>query len=648
MTSDSASSSHSWLGGLVDSFRDTNLGDELLWHLTSTVYGNEASLFASIIMGAAATFAGWGMTFSPVFPILLAGQLVIAIARLRLLRQFKIVSRARTQKAWSRDLDRGFSFWSTLYAFVLGIAFYMMAATPNGHNTLPLALGSVVGFSINFSTRNAGRFRLFVQQVLAVSVPLIFGLMTLPIEYGWYYAILCVGLDVSTIIMGRASNRKIIEHYRVNETNRTMARFDMLTGSLNRFSFNAELTAKLQGKSSERFALISVDLDDFKEVNDTLGHSAGDRVIIEVAERLRAVVKPDDIVARLGGDEFVILARADGDDAWWPDGFADAILETLSLPVDFETTLQPIGASLGVALYPDHGDTPEELFKRADIALYDAKRSGRRRYRIFDMSMQRKLDDARMLEIEMAVAIREDQFEAWLQPIVTIETGEIVGYEALARWRHPGLGIISPDRFIPVAERTGAIISIGQRILEKACEMAVGWDSRLTIAVNLSPRQFRNPKELVASIKRTVAASRLEPSRLYIEMTESVMLEDTPQTRDAARELAEFGVRFSLDDFGTGYSSLAYIQNYPFSRIKIDRNFINRIDLDDVSPAIIASVCLLASQTRMDVVAEGVETRHQADTLKSFGIQYAQGYLYGRPQLRPVESAQARGALTQA
>ena len=344
----------------------------------------------------------------------------------------------------------------------------------------------------------------------------------------------------------------------------------------------------------------------------------------------------------------MILARADGDDAWWPDGFAEAILETLSLPVDFETTLQPIGASLGVALYPDHGDTPEELFKRADIALYDAKRSGRRRYRIFDMSMQRKLDDARMLEIEMAVAIREDQFEAWLQPIVTIETGEIVGYEALARWRHPGLGIISPDRFIPVAERTGAIISIGQRILEKACEMAVGWDSRLTIAVNLSPRQFRNPKELVASIKRTVAASRLEPSRLYIEMTESVMLEDTPQTRDAARELAEFGVRFSLDDFGTGYSSLAYIQNYPFSRIKIDRNFINRIDLDDVSPAIIASVCLLASQTRMDVVAEGVETRHQADTLKSFGIQYAQGYLYGRPQLRPVESAQTRGALTQA
>lgn len=637
MTSDRASSSYSGLRRLLDSFRERDLDDELLWHLTSSVYGNEASLFASIFMGAGITLAGWVMTGAPVFAILLLFELVIAIARLRLLRLFRLVARARTRGTWAQKLDRGFSFWSTLYALVLGIAFYAMAATPHGHNTLPLAVGSAVGFSINFSTRNAGRVRLFAQQVLASTAPLLVGLITLPIENGWYYAALFVGLDVSTIIMGRAANRKIIEHYRVNETNRKMARFDMLTGSLNRFSFSDALTEILRDKATDRFAIISIDLDDFKEVNDTLGHSAGDRVIGEVAGRLRALSKCDDIVARFGGDEFVILARNDGQDPSWPNGFARAIMEALTLPVDLETTLQPIGASLGIALYPDHGAAPEELLKRADIALYDAKRLGRRRYRTFDISMQQRLDDARMLEIEMAVAIREDQFEAWLQRIVNIETGEIVGYEALARWRHPGLGLITPDRFIPVAERTGAIVAIGQIILEKACAIAAGWDARLTIAVNLSPRQFRNPRELVASIQRTLAASRLAPSRLYIEITESVMLEDTPQTREAVRQLADYGVRFSLDDFGTGYSSLGYIQSYPFSRIKIDRNFINRIDMDEVSPAIVASVCLLASQTHMDVVAEGVETRPQAEKLKGFGIQYAQGYLYGRPQLRPVE-----------
>lgn len=303
----------------------------------------------------------------------------------------------------------------------------------------------------------------------------------------------------------------------------------------------------------------------------------------------------------------------------------------LAQPIDVNSNSLQLSASVGVAFYPEHGASPEDLMKRADIALYEAKRLGRGRHAIFDLAMQRKLDDARQIEIDMEIAVGQDQFEAWLQPIFDINMGVIIGYEALARWRHPTHGLIQPDRFIPVAEQTGAIVAIGEKILEKACLMATSWDPNLTIAVNLSPRQFRDPMALVSCIRRVLTITRLAPSRLFIEITESVMLEDTPETREAVRQLADYGVRFSLDDFGSGYSSLSYIQNYPFSRIKIDRNFIDRLDKDEVSSAIVASVCLLAKRTQMDVVAEGVETRRQVATLKDLGICYAQGYLYGRP-----------------
>ena len=493
-------------------------------------------------------------------------------------------------------------------------------------------MSGAVGFAIAFVTRNAARFRLMAAQVLAVTVPVICGLVVLPITNGYYYAALTFGLVLTTFTLGRASNARIIAHFWVNDTNRRMARFDTLTGILNRFSFNDALTDALGAEHVEHFALIVVDLDRFKEINDTLGHVAGDQVIVEAAARLKAEVGSRDVVARLGGDEFVIIARGEGHEFMGPGNLTARIVAALAKPIEVNSSLLPISASVGVAFHPEHGDGPEELMKRADIALYESKRLGRGRYAIFDLAMQRKLDDARQIEIDMATAIREDQFEAWLQPIFDIDGGVIIGYEALARWRHPTLGLIQPDRFIPAAEQTGAIVAIGELIMEKACAMAAGWSKDLTIAVNLSPRQFRDPRALIESTQRILTKTRLDPSRLFLEITESVMLEDTPQTREAVRQLADYGVRFSLDDFGSGYSSLSYIQNYPFSRIKIDRNFISRLDEDEVSSAIVASVCLLAKRTRMDIVAEGVETGAQAATLKVLGIHYAQGYLYGRPR----------------
>jgi predicted signal transduction protein with EAL and GGDEF domain len=291
----------------------------------------------------------------------------------------------------------------------------------------------------------------------------------------------------------------------------------------------------------------------------------------------------------------------------------------------------PVSASVGVAMYPEHGATDEELMKNADIALYEAKRAGRNRAHLFNAAMQSKVDDATVLEIELQNAVADDQFEAWFQPIENIETGEIVGYEALARWRHPVRGLIQPDRFVPFAEHSGAIVAIGERVLEKACIAAAGWPTHLTVAVNLSPGQFRQPKRLVEAIKTALLRSGLAPSRLYIEITESLMLDDTAQTRDAINELAGYGVRFSLDDFGVGYSSLSYIQCYPFSRIKIDKKFIDKIDADRTSAAIIAAVFELAARINLDIVAEGVETRAQQAALRNLGITLAQGYLYGHP-----------------
>jgi EAL domain-containing protein (putative c-di-GMP-specific phosphodiesterase class I) len=235
-----------------------------------------------------------------------------------------------------------------------------------------------------------------------------------------------------------------------------------------------------------------------------------------------------------------------------------------------------------------------------------------------------------------------DQFEAWFQPIQNIDNGTIVGYEALARWRHPTLGLIAPDRFIPVAEQNGAIVEIGQAILGKACRAAAQWDTRLTVAVNLSPGQFRRPQLLVEAIRDTLARTRLVPSRLFIEITESLLLEDTPRTRAAINELSELGVHFTLDDFGAGYSSLSYIQDYPFSRIKIDKKFVHQIDQDNVSSAIIASVGVLAERIHVEIVAEGVETRAQQAALRGLGVHFAQGYLYGRPSPRIAGAAAAQ------
>jgi diguanylate cyclase (GGDEF)-like protein len=624
-----------WLHSPLSAFTDHGIDDDLLRYLVGTVHGERGILIASSVMGALVTAESWGMTGAAIFLCHGLGHVVVGAGRLRGAHHHLSSASPGAPRATTLAFDAASSFWSAAYALLLGLTCYSLSARARAQDTLPLAVAICVGFTISFVSRSAGRMRMLTLQILAISGPMIYGMLTLEVANGRYYAVLFLGIAPASIVMGLAANARIVELFRANDANRRMARLDMHTSLMNRFAFTDAL-ADASRSINGRFALMTIDLDRFKEVNDTLGHLVGDAVIRQTADRLREVVGPRDFVARLGGDEFVILVRSGDLDARGIDAFAGRVVAALRRAYEFETLALPASASVGVALFPDHGTDVLDLMKHADIALYESKRAGRGRHRVFNDSMRSKLADARMLELEMGRAIRADQFEPWFQPIQDIETGEIRGYEALARWRHPTLGLISPDRFIPIAEQNGAIVEIGHAILEKACRAAASWDPRLTIAVNLSPGEFRRPAQLVGSILETLRATGLDPSRLFIEITESLMMEDTPQTRSAIQQLADHAVRFSLDDFGAGYSSLSYIQSYPFSKIKIDKKFIDHIDSDDVSAAIVASVRVLAERVRMDIVAEGVETRAQQTALRSLGIRLAQGYLYGRPSPRIV------------
>ena len=623
-----------WASPWSAPFADRDVDDELLRYLVGTVHSARGPLYASMTMGALMTFIAWIMTGQPLFLVYCVGHAIVGAGRLHCLRDFTEHSVVHESRARTLAFDSNFRVWSTFYALLLGLACHALTAASLRDQTLPLAVAGCTGFSIAFVTRSAGRLKTLRDQILGLSAPVVYGLLTLPIQFGPEYAFLLTGLAISSLVLGRAANARLVELFRANEANRRMARQDMLTGVMNRYAFAGALDDALRMANDQpgtHFAVLTIDLDRFKEINDTLGHVVGDAVIVEMARRLRVATRAGDLVARLGGDEFVILTLAEAADAGTSDDVARRVIDTLCAPFEIGAQLLPASASVGVAIYPDHGENALDLMKHADIALYEAKRAGRGRYRMFDASMRSALADARQLELEMEKAIREDQFEVWYQPIQNLETGAITGYEALARWRHPILGLVPPNRFIPVAEQSGAIVALGRIILEKACEAAAHWDPRLTIAVNLSPGQFHRSALLVETIKATLARTGLAPSRLYLEITETLLMEDTPQTRAAIHELADHGVRFSLDDFGVGYSSLSYIQSYPFSKIKIDKKFVDHVDTDNVSSAIIASVCVLADRIHLEIVAEGVETRVQQAALRALGIRLAQGYLFGRP-----------------
>jgi diguanylate cyclase (GGDEF)-like protein/PAS domain S-box-containing protein len=429
-----------------------------------------------------------------------------------------------------------------------------------------------------------------------------------------------------------ATFEDITEWQQAQEQISHMARHDALTNLPNRTLFREQLEKGLRlAKRSDQLAVLCLDLDHFKDINDSLGHPIGDALLKEVARRLGDCVTENDTVARLGGDEFAIVELCGDCGPSAVATLASYVVEKVAAPYDIAGHQLVIGVSIGISLAPEDGKNPDELLKKADLALYRAKADGRGTYRFFETGMDARAQARRMLELDLRAALERDEFEVYYQPIRDLAGDRIVAFEALARWNHPLRGLIAPTNFIPLAEETGLVVPLGECVLRKACADAAGWSQEVAVAVNLSPVQFKNPN-LVSSVKAALQASGLAAGRLELEITESVLLQNSAATLAVLHELRALGVRISLDDFGTGYSSLSYLRSFPFDKIKIDRSFVTELATREDSMAIVRAVTGLGKSLGIVTTAEGVETDAQFDLLRREGCTQAQGYLFSPPR----------------
>jgi len=410
-----------------------------------------------------------------------------------------------------------------------------------------------------------------------------------------------------------------------------LARYDELTALPNRVNFRDEIERLLaiSHDAARLSALLFVDLDQFKQVNDTLGHPCGDELLCAVADRLRDMLRPEDFVARFGGDEFVVFQqniKSDEDAA----GLARRIVDRLSERYEIDNHLVEIGASVGIAMTTPPGISADTLLKNADMALYRAKADGRGTYCFFREEMALTVEARRILELDLRKALANEEFELFYQPLVNLKSGRISTCEALLRWNHPVRGTVSPIDIIPVAEDMGLIIDLGRWILRKACMEAMKWPEAVSVAVNFSPQQFHQ-RDVLSEVRYALEVSGLPAHRLEIEITESSLLRNTQWTHDALSQLHAAGVRISLDDFGTGYSSLSYLHNFPLQKVKIDRSFLEGID-SDRPLTLLRGVARLSADLGMAVVVEGIETNEQLELISADGtVTEAQGYLFSRP-----------------
>ncbi|MGH7155101.1 MAG: putative bifunctional diguanylate cyclase/phosphodiesterase [Acetobacteraceae bacterium] len=427
-----------------------------------------------------------------------------------------------------------------------------------------------------------------------------------------------------------ATFEDVTERIRADRQIAHIARHDPLTDLPNRLMFREQIEAILtRGRDTLRMAVLCLDLDRFKAVNDTLGHPLGDALLREVAERLRDNVREEDCVARFGGDEFALLHAVTGN-VELSARLARRVIDAVSRPYEIDGHRIVIGASIGIALYPDHGREPDQLLKNADLALYAAKADGRNTFRFFEREMDRQAQARRALELDLRAALALGQMELHFQPIVSLATCEIASCEALIRWHHPTRGLVPPMEFIPLAEEIGLIVQLGEWVLHRACAVAAAWPDGIAVAVNLSAVQFKRG-DLVATVSAALDLSGLPASRLELEITESVLLQGSVENLAILHRLRALGIRISMDDFGTGHSSLSYLRSFPFDKIKIDRSFVRHFGESADCTAIVHAVTGLARNLGIITTAEGVETREQFDRLQREGCTEVQGFYIGHP-----------------
>jgi len=447
-------------------------------------------------------------------------------------------------------------------------------------------------------------------------------------------AVLAAGIVITSFLTAYLwlASRNARQLSRANRRVLELAQTDILTGLPNRAFFLEQLhdVNSYERRGTGTLSILMIDLDRFKNVNDSLGHAAGDELLRQVAGRLKLTLRSTDVLARLGGDEFAIVQMACDDQRRGSLELAGRISKLIAAPFLLPGHRVEIGASIGIALAPEHGTDRDELLRKADLALYRSKSAGRDCYTVYDEVMSAELEARNTLEGDLRSAIALCQFEVHYQPFFDVQTGRRRGVEALVRWRHPARGLIPPDQFIPLAEETGLIIPLGEWVIRRACEDAMSWPEDIKVAVNLSPVQFKQA-ELFEIIESALENSGLPPKRLEIEITESVLLERALENHAFIERLKGLGISLALDDFGTGYSSLGSLTAFPFNKIKIDKSFVADLTRNYKSTAIICTIVTLACGLDMSVTVEGVETREQFERLKALGVNFAQGYLLGRP-----------------
>jgi len=598
--------------------------------LIETLYTHPSGVLIGATCGL---LAAWCTAFYVNDPsVTVAVKILTAIAVVRVVMAYTLT---RLKNFETRTLELLFEIGAFSYAGMLGFVAAQTVYLNVLSSVQTLAVGNAIGYGVAMSSRNAGRPSIAIGQIFLATAPVVVA-CSLSSELPHHIlaltmALLLPAMMTITLSIFRVMHTSIAAaetSAKLAEKMQTLARTDVVTNLANRAGLNHELVEIMMARDPQsKLALFWLDLDRFKEVNDTLGHPVGDRVLAEVARRLKETAHTEAIVARFGGDEFIVArevaSRADS------ERLAGRILEEINRPFRIDGERLELGCSMGIALLPDDGQDIDTLMQGADVALYHAKINGKNQVRFFDPAMNRDLVRKKEIEAELRAALQRDELSIFFQPIVDLETGRIRTFEALVRWFHPEKGELRPDEFIPVAEETGVIITLGNWITAQAAKAAAQWPEDVTIAVNLSPVQIRAPGAALG-ILTALRDAKLDPRRLELEVTESLFIDDNQHTARFIEDLSAEGVRFALDDFGTGYSSLGYINKFPFKKIKVDRSFVSGPNVGLKSDAIIRAVAEMGSTLEMEIVAEGLETIDQVHAVRAAGCTLGQGYYFSR------------------
>lgn len=594
----------------------------------ASLYTSPASLAIGAACGVVSACYVAFITYSQLLYILTSLITVVAVWRV-IAAQVIISGKSGTGHRMS---ERLYELGAWLYAGLLGSHAAATLQLADNVYLHVLMAANAIGYGAGISARNAGRPAIAIGQTMLSTLPMGFVCIISPVTaYNvlsvtiLLFAVAMTGITLNTFRVVRESYEQADQNRRLADKMRDLARTDVVTGLLNRAGMNARLIDRYSRRDNNPIDIVWVDLDRFKEINDTLGHAVGDRLLTEIAKRLTRFAREGDIVARFGGDEFILVTNRRPNTERL--AFAEELLAQLIRPISIDTTRLEIGASIGIATASPDQDDLETAMKNADLALYHSKVNGRCQFNFYRPEMNRDLVRRREIEADLRGAIGRNEMEVHYQPIVDLNSGKIRSFEALLRWTHPEKGYMRPDEFIPVAESSGMIITIGNWVTSQACQAAMQWPEDVSICVNISPAQMRAPGAALA-VMRAVKSSGIAPSRLELEVTENMVIDDTGPIRAFMNTLTEHGVRFAMDDFGTGYSSLTYLQNYSFSKIKIDKSFVSGPKAGRKSDAIIRAIAELANTLEMAIVAEGIETIDHAKAVKAAGCSLGQGYYF--------------------